>query len=194
MKKWIALLAVVAIVGSSVVVFAQDATKDQPRKEDQRTRSRETREVVAPAAATRPAPGTEAPGMGRMDMSSMMETRAKQMEAEVAKKKGEYQVQIDQWKAILKLAEEEKAAKTAEAIKKVIAAKEAEMNKDIQAQEERMKQTQEMMKKRMEDMKKRQETMKEGAKPVAPAPVAPAPAAPAPAAPAPKPAEKPKAK
>jgi len=182
MKKWIALLAVVAIVGSSVVVFAQDATKDQPRKEDQRTRARETRAATAPAAATKPAPGTEA---GRMDMSSMMETRAKQMEAEVAKKKAEYQVQIDQWKAILKLAEEEKAAKTADAIKKVIATKEAEMNKDIQAQEERMKQTQEQMKKRMEDMKKRQETMKEGSKPAAPA---------APVAPAPKPAEKPKEK
>jgi hypothetical protein len=182
MKKWIALLAVVAIAGSSVMVFAQDATKDQPRKEDQRTRARETRAAtapataVAPAATTKPAPGTEA---GRMDMSSMMETRAKQMEAELAKKKAEYQVQIDQWKAILKLAEEEKAAKTADAIKKVIAAKEAEMNKDIQAQEERMKQMQETMKKRMEDMKKRQETMKEGAKPAAPA------------APAPKPAEKP---
>jgi hypothetical protein len=187
MKKWIALLAVVAIVGSSVVVFAQDATKDQPRQEAQRTRARETRAATAPAAATKPAPGAEAPGMGRMDMSSMMETRAKQMEAEVAKKKGEYQVQIDQWTTILKLAEGEKATKTADAIKKLIAAKEAEMNKDIQAQEERMKMMQEQMKKRMEDMKKRQETMKEGAKPVAPV-------APAPAAPAAKPTEKPKEK
>jgi hypothetical protein len=188
MKKWIALLAVVAIVGSSVVVFAQDATKDQPRKEDQRTRARETRAATVPAAAaTKPAPGTEMPGMGRMDPASMMESSAKRMEAEVAKKKAEYQVQIDQWKAILKLAEGEKATNTAEAIKKLVAAKEAEMNKDIQAQEERMKQMQESMKKRMEDMKKRQETMKEGAKPVAPV-------APAPVAPAPKAAEKPKAK
>jgi hypothetical protein len=182
-------LAVVAIAGSSVVVFAQDATKDQPRKEDTRTRARETRTPVAPAAvpgaATRPAPGTEMPGMNRMDPASMMEASTKKMEADLAKKKAEYQVQIDQWKAVLKLAEEEKAAKTADAIKKVIAAKEAEMNKDIQAQEERMKQMQEAMKKRMEDMKKRQESMKEGAKPVAPV-------APAPVAPAPKPADKPK--
>jgi hypothetical protein len=182
MKKWIAVLAVGIIAGSSVIAFAQEQKKEQPRQEAQRTRAREARDVAAPATATKPAAGAEVPGAGRMDMAGMMETRAKQMEAEVAKKKAEYQVQIDQWKAILKLAEEEKAAKTADAIKKVIAAKEAEMNKDIQAQEERMKQMQESMKKRMEDMKKRQETIKEGAKPVAPV------------APAPKPAEKPKEK
>lgn len=185
MKKWIALLAVVAIVGTSVVVFAQEQTKEQPRQEAQRTRARETRAATAPAAATRPAAGVEAPGMGRMDMTGMMESSTKRMEAEMAKKKAEYQAQIDQWKAILKLAEEEKAAKTAEAIKKVIAAKEAEMNKDIQAQEERMKQMQETMKKRIEDMKKRQEAMKEGAKSATPA---------TPVTPAPKPVEKPKEK
>jgi hypothetical protein len=184
MKKWIALLVVAAIAGSSVVVFAQEQKKDQPRNEPQRVQNRQVRDATAPTAATKPAakPGTETPAVGRMDMAGMMETRTKQMDADMAKKKAEYMAQIDQWKAILKLAEEEKAPKTAEALKKVIAAKEAEMNKDIQAREEQMKQMQEDMKKRMEAMKKRQETMKEGAKPAAPV------------APTPKPAEKPKEK
>jgi len=190
MKKWIVLLVAAAIAGSSVVAYAQEQKKDQPRNEAQRVQSRQVRDAAA-AAATKPAPGMpETPGMGRMDMSSMMETRSKQMEAELAKKKSEYMAQIDQWKAILKLAEEEKASKTGEAIKKLIAAKEAEMNKDIQGQEERMKMMQEQMKKRMEEMKKRQDAMKEGAgaKPATPATPA------VPATPAPKPVEKPKEK
>lgn len=204
MKKCIALLIIVAIAGSSVVAFAQEQKKDQPRKEDQRTRAREVRNAPAPAAVTKPAPGTEMPGMpgmGRMDMSSMMESRSKQMEADLAKKKAESQAQIDQWKAILKLAEDEKATKTAEAIKKVIAQKEAEMNKEFQAQEERMKQMQEQMKLRMDEMKKRQEAMKNSSRSATPAtPAVPAvpgvkSATPAtPATPAPKAVEKAKDK
>ncbi|NLH16453.1 MAG: hypothetical protein GX455_07740 [Phycisphaerae bacterium] len=155
MKKWIALVVVTAIAASSIVALAQEEKKEQPRKEDQRIRARQTRETPVPTAATKP--GATVPNTS-MDMTSIMENRSKQLQA----RKATAMAEVDQWKAILKLAEDEKAAKTAEAIKKMIAQKEAEINKEFQAQEEQIKKMQEQMKQRMEEMKKRQDAAKEG--------------------------------
>jgi hypothetical protein len=173
MKKIMSLAIVLAIAGSSVLLAQEKKATDEKRNEDTRARVRAARDVaVQEKTATTPATPATPAAPARLDRERMMEMQTKQFETQLAQKKQQHQVVIDELKSVLKIAEDEKATKTVEALKALIAKKEGVMNEEVKAQEERMKMMQEQMKKRMEEMKSRQDQIRESSpvtKPATPA-------------------------
>ncbi len=173
MKKMAFLLIVLALASSSALRAQDKKAADDKRNEDARARVRAAREAsVSEKPGATPATPAVPASASRLDRERMMEMQTRQFETQLAQRKQQHQAVIDELKAVLKIAEAEKATKTATALKDLIAKKEAAMNEEIKGQEERMKTMQEQMKKRMEDMKANQNMIRDSApaaKPATPA-------------------------
>jgi len=155
MKTRTVVAAMIAIASLSWMVYAQQA---EPKKNDPAVPAApvapaaKERVMRRPDAVRRTPPGVE--GADRATPERLFEMQAKQMEESIARRKTEAQPEIDELKAVLKLAEAEKATKTAEAVKKIIERKEAALAGEIKMLQERQQRMQEQLKKRAEEMEK----------------------------------------
>lgn len=131
-KKLIPTTVFMVIAVITAAVFAEEAAKPRPARQPER-----------PGVRT-PRTRSERPQQRTRNMDAIIQQQAKRIESEISRLNKIHQVEVDQLKAVLKQAQEEKAVKTAAMLKDMIEKKNAENAEKIKH-----------IQKRAEDFKKR---------------------------------------